>query len=78
MARIFSEEYGVDNRFASYRTNCSECGKRRLCYNTRLIVNVEALGVLQPGLVISDLKYVCMECAKERAFLITGKRKVRT
>jgi hypothetical protein len=29
------------------------------------------------SVVFPDLKQVCMACAEERAFLITGKRKVR-
>ena len=77
MAEIFSEEYQTDRYLNPRRRNCSECGKRRLCYDTEIIVNVQALGRLFRHVTFPDLKQVCMECAKERAFLITGKRKVR-
>jgi hypothetical protein len=77
MARICSEEYKTDRLRLPRRHNCSECGKRRLCYDTELVVNVEALGGKYRSVTFPDLKQVCMECAKERAFLVTGKRKVR-
>lgn len=77
MAGIFRETYSLDNRVPERRCNCSECGRRRLCYDTELVVDVEALGGRGSSAIFPDLKQVCMACAEERAFLITGKRKVR-
>lgn len=77
MTKIFSEEYQIDRYIQPRRCNCAECGRRRLCYDTELVVNIEALGGRVKSAIFWDLKQVCMECAKERAFLITGKRKVR-
>lgn len=77
MARIFSEEYQIDRYLRPRRRNCAECGRRRLCYDTELVVNIEALGGRSKSVTFPDLKQVCMSCAEERAFLVTGKRKVR-
>jgi predicted metal-binding protein len=77
VARIFSEEYQINHYLLPGRCNCTECGKRRICYNTELVVSVEALGGSFRSVIFPDLKQVCMSCAEERAFLVTGKRKVR-
>lgn len=77
MAKIFRETYAIDKHVYPRRCICSECGKRRLCYNTELVVDIEALGGKFRDVIFPDLKQVCMSCAEERAFLITGKRKVR-
>jgi hypothetical protein len=73
---IYGLSYYIDRGMYSRRRLCSVCGRRRKCYSyeVKLYVGIESAIKSVP---FRDLQFACMSCAEERAFLVTGKRKVR-